>query len=152
VNLPEKAFHRITLLDRIPIPATIATFLMHLTGPTQFSALPHMEADDFQPVRCRFIMLIPPMVVGRVLYTTTRPGGLNPADLWNEIAAPLVDDDLHRDICAPFIDWCRIAVSGGEGVHNPFTPFFPVLLNWTIALTTHAIRSCLRTLFGFHPR
>jgi hypothetical protein len=145
IELPEKAFHRTALLDRIPTPAAIATFLTHITGPSQFTALQHMGGDDFRPVRTRFIMLIPPMVVGRVLYATTQPGGLSPRDLWTEVATPLVDDELHRDVCAPFIDWCRVAVAGGVGEHNLSIPFVPVLLNWAIAWTTRAIRCCVRT-------
>jgi hypothetical protein len=87
-----------------------------------------MGADDFRPVRTRFIMLIPPMVVGRVLYATTQPGGLSPRDLWTEIATPLVGDDLHRDVCAPFIDWCRVAVADGVGEHNPLHSLCPSIV------------------------
>jgi hypothetical protein len=125
VELPPTAFHRTTPLERIPTPATLATMLEARPDATQFTVPADTPAEGLQPVRSRFLMLIPPMLVGKVLYASISPGGLNPRQLWTEIAAPLYEDDFYRNDCTPFFDWCRIAVAGGERANNPLQSPFP---------------------------
>jgi hypothetical protein len=113
VEFPSLAFQRTALLDRIPTNET--TFLLTAAYPDHLQVTPSADLPGMtcKPVRSRHCMLIPPCMVGQFLQATSSPEGLSPRDLWERIAAPFADDKELREDCAPFIDWCRIAYTGG---------------------------------------
>jgi hypothetical protein len=62
----------------------------------QIPVLVDQPADQVGPARSRYLMVIPPLCVGAALISSSVPKGLTPGDLWNNVAAPLWDDEVIR--------------------------------------------------------
>ena len=127
VVFPEDAFHRTAVLDRILAPASITARIALHPGEAQTTVDPAVGDAELRPVRTRFFMWIPMCVVGQILRATSQ-GPLWPRDLWSQIAAPLLQDEVLGPQCVPFLDWCRAAYSGGIGGDNPVRSAAPTAI------------------------
>lgn len=116
VEFPGEAFHRTDVLANAwTYAAANAARDVHPEAQLAVDA----GAQGIRAARSRHVMLVPPMVAGQVLLAASRPEGLYPRDLWQEVAAPLYEDDEIRDAVLPFLDWCCIAYTQGQGENNP---------------------------------
>jgi hypothetical protein len=118
VEVPPQPFLRTNLLENVPTIGAVNVMAAELPQ-GQIPVLVDPPADQVGPARSRYLMVIPPRLVGAVLTSSSVPEGLTPGDLWRNVAAPLWDDEVTRVSCAPFIEWCRIAYSHGVGEGNP---------------------------------
>lgn len=125
VQFPGVAFHRVDQVQGVLTCAATNVVAQYFPDP-QLQVADDPPVQDVQAVRSRYMMLIPPHLVGQVVAAADTLEGLSPHDLWVNIAAPLWEDERERHECAPFIDWCRIAYTHGVGADNPLALRCPV--------------------------
>jgi hypothetical protein len=130
--------HRTAVLPNTRTAESIDAAILADPNTLQVDEMDPADPDaDIAAARSRPAMLIPPHLVGHVLAATQAPGGLTPRALWTQIARPLLDDAVKGAMCTPFIDWCRVAYSGGVGAANPVAVAIPANLR----LDDHALES-----------
>jgi hypothetical protein len=121
VEVPPQPFLRTIALENAPLIAAVNVMAGELPQ-GQIPILVNPPADQVGPGRSRYLMVIPPRLVGAILTASSAPEGLTPGDLWRNVAAPLWEDAVTRVSCAPFIEWCRIAYAHGGCGTKPAPP------------------------------
>jgi hypothetical protein len=142
VEVPVQFFQRTGLLPMRT--SAVISAALGAAAPPSFQLPPLAVGDPTaELIRARKCTFIPPPYVSMILAGASAPGGLSPHRLWQE-AAQAVLNDCREGECQSFVNWCRIAVSHGEGADNPLRQAGPVLVvapDGVLSAGRHAIHS-----------
>ena len=118
IEVPATFFARTVHLPRTLNNAAIA---QRVIGSPEGQYAPEVDipAEDMGEARTRKATLIPSVMVGDILRSSVAVGGLSPRALWVSHVEPLLPFPDRLVEYAPFVDWVRVAYSGGLGNANP---------------------------------
>ena len=126
VEIPATFLSRTIPLPRISTNAAIALAIANNPASGQVPTGADTPANEMAEGRTRKAMLIPGNMVGGMLRESTN-GGLTPRSLWVTCVEPLLRHPEQLARITPFVDWVRVAYSGGIGLDNPlqWSPTLP---------------------------
>jgi hypothetical protein len=156
-GVPPAAFHRTAVVDQVATTTAIGALIQTQPGGQVIITAYRDLGLEYpaSPVRSRYWMLIPPRLVSEILRASSQPEGLTPRDLWENVVAPLLEEeDPIRASMAPCIEWCRLAYAGGIGGANPLSSAAPPPLHFGGRLEQSRCRSLAQDLparFGQAP-
>lgn len=117
IRFPADGFRRTEVLRRVVALEEVNAMAVELADEGQLPVVQNQQ--EARNVRTRAMMLVPPEAAGPLIALVSRPGGLNPRELWEVIASPLYEDEDRRNAVLPFLEWCCVAFTYGVGVDNP---------------------------------
>lgn len=123
VELPAGFFYAVPAAITILTAAAIDLQIAAEPDANQYTLDPltaaaRLAAGDITPVRIRKAMAVPPDITGAILLAIASPQGLNPRTLWLNFITPILLDPIRSQVCAPFVEWARVAYADDAGLTN----------------------------------
>ena len=123
VEVPAGFFHAVPAAITVLTAAAIDLQIAADPAANQYTLDPltaaaRLVAGDTAAVRVRKAMAVPPDIASAVLTAIASSNGLNPRTLWLNFVTPLLLDPVRSQICAPFIEWARVAYADDAGPTN----------------------------------
>ena len=118
VEIPATFFTRTALLPRLLTNAALTRIAV---ANPDGQCIPGADTppEEIMETRTRKATLIPSSMVCDVLRVAGAAGGLSPRMLWLTQVEPMLAFPNRLLEYAPFVDWVRVAYSGGLGEANP---------------------------------